>query len=98
MTKAGKTSVIVGSVVIVGAASLIAYFILKPKKEKPNDNFPLKVGSKGPRVMNVNIALKLTPGNDFTQETENALMKKFGMKQVDAQTYAATEKLISKNV
>lgn len=58
--------------------------------------FPLKKGSKGLNVLNVNIALGLAPTNEFTEETELVLVNKFNKKEISKYDYDYFYKLIKK--
>lgn len=56
--------------------------------------YPLKRGSKGKNVINVNIALGLAPSNEFGEQTENALLTKFKIREVTESDYNSIKKLI----
>jgi len=52
-----------------------------------NDNFPLKKGSCGNRVTNVQIMLNVATTGKFNKETQDALYAKSGEKQVTEDMY-----------
>jgi len=54
----------------------------KPTANTGNDNFPLKLGSKGKRVQELNLALGLVPTDEFTAQTQITLKEKHGVTQV----------------
>ena len=108
MTK-NNTKIIAGIVGAVGIYFILKYYMDKkkgePKVEEPikpsdapvisaGDNFPLKKGSKGARVTQVQSLLlkidkKLLPkfgaDGDFGSETEEAISKILGKKTIDSQ-------------
>ena len=70
----------------------------KIKKKFPQKNaaFPLKKGSKGLNVINVNIALGLAPSDEFSTRTEGELYKKFNVKEVTESDYEYYKNLFTK--
>jgi hypothetical protein len=104
-----NTKIIAGVVGAVGIYFILKYYMDKKKaqpqakelinpSEEPvvsaKDNFPLKKGSKGARVAQVQSLLlkidkKLLPkfgaDGDFGSETEGAILKVLGKKTVDSQ-------------
>ncbi len=108
MTK-NNTKIIAGIVGAVGIYFILKYYMDKkkaqPKEEEPikpsdapvisaGDNFPLKKGSRGARVTQVQsiflkIDKKLLPkfgaDGDFGSETEEAISKILGKKTIDSQ-------------
>ena len=104
MTK-NNTKIIAGIVGAVGIYFILKYYIDKkkgePQKDEPinpspiaKDDFPLKKGSKGARVTQVQSLLlkidkKLLPkfgaDGDFGSETEEAISKILGKKTIDSQ-------------
>jgi len=108
MTKTNK--IIIGAIGAVGIYFILKYYMDKnkgepqkeePKKQEPinpsptaKDNFPLKKGSKGARVSQVqslllkidkNLLPKFGADGDFGSETEVAMFKVLGKKTVDGQ-------------
>lgn len=100
--------IIAGVVGAVGIYFILKYFMGKrkgqPQTEEPakpsdtpvsaKDNFPLKKGSKGTRVAQVqslllkidkNLLPKFGADSDFGSETEAAVLKVLGKKTVDSQ-------------
>lgn len=108
--KNNNTKIIAGIVGAVGIYFILKYYIDKkkgqpqkdePKKDEPitpspiaKDDFPMKKGSKGARVSQVQSLLlkidkKLLPkfgaDGDFGSETEEAISKILGKKTIDSQ-------------
>lgn len=69
---------------------------IKNKFPQKNASFPLKKGSKGLNVINVNIALGLAPSDVFSSRTEDELYKKFKVKQVTESDYEYYKNLFTK--
>lgn len=61
------------------------------ENEKPplacNDNFPLKKGSCGNRVYNIQIMLDVPATGNFDKDTQTALFEETGVKQVSESMY-----------
>ncbi len=53
-----------------------------PKDNKGNDNFPLKIGSKGERVRQLNTVLNIPPTDTFTVLTQRTLKERFNVTEV----------------
>ena len=66
------------------------------KYPQTNAEFPLKKGSVGLNVINVNVALGLAPTNEFTDDTEMTLVNKFNKKEISKYDYDFFYKLIKK--
>jgi hypothetical protein len=69
---------------------------IKAKYPQKNAEFPLKKGSKGLNVINVNIALGLAPSDVFSTNTESELFKRFNVKQVTESDYEYYKNLFKK--
>ena len=78
-----------------GSGSSSSGGYVPPPVSTKNDNFPLKKGSRGERVKELQrILLKYNPNalpnygvdGDFGSETENALFQKTGKKTIDSQS------------
>ena len=99
-----KTKIYVYGSISVVVLGVLIYIFTKPSKNEyasgstnpdssvknknANDNFPLKLGSKGAKVTNVNLALGLQPSDEFTNKTEAALKEKFnGATQITKSQY-----------
>lgn len=52
-----------------------------------NDKFPLKLGSKGEKVRNLNTVLSLPQTDVFTEDTQRELLKRFKIIQVTSEQY-----------
>ncbi len=52
-----------------------------------NQNFPLKKGSCGDRMILVNTYLLNQPTNKFTKETQTALYDRFGVKEISEELF-----------
>lgn len=57
------------------------------KPKKGNDDFPLRLGSEGNRVRNLNAVLGLTPDPLFSNETLSTLKTNFGKTEVSEALY-----------